>query len=338
MKKFVLITLLISILCISCTNLNSKITSSDTNTKNSSVSINKLKVLIVDGQNNHSVWPKSTVMMKQYLENSGLFYVDVYRTQSTWNGNSHPKFYALHSNSSNIDDKESHVDATFSPNFIEYDAIISNFGYKAAEWPMQTKKAFEVYMKNGGGFVSIHAADNAFPTWLEFNKMIGLGGWGGRDEKNGPYLYYSDDGVLITDKKAGKAGTHGVKHEFKITKQTEHPILKGLPTVWMHTKDECYGKLRGPAENLTILATAFCPKDKNGTGRNEPTLMTIDYGKGRIFHTTLGHDDYSFESVGFITTFLRGVEWAATGRVSQVIPSDFPTEDISKKRSFEFKH
>ena len=31
----------------------------------------RLKALILDGQNNHDVWPKSTVMMKQYLEESG---------------------------------------------------------------------------------------------------------------------------------------------------------------------------------------------------------------------------------------------------------------------------
>ena len=103
----------------------------------------------------------------------------------------------------------------------------------------------------------------------------------------------------------------------------------------MHTKDECYGRLRGPAKNLTVLATALCLKDKNGTGKHEPMLMTIEYGKGRIFHTTLGHNDYSFESVGFITTFLRGTEWAASGKVTQVIPPDFPTKSSSRKREFK---
>lgn len=331
MKKLILITALMSILSASCTHLNNKATS-DTN--NGSISINKRKILIIDGQNNHTVWPKSTVMMKSYLTESNLFEVDVYRTKPTWNGGTHPEFYASYSNSNNFDVEKPQIDMTFIPNFAQYDAIISNFGYKTAEWPIQTKKAFEVYMENGGGFVSVHAANNVFPGWLAFNKMIGLGGWGGRNEKNGSYLYYNEDGNLIEGNQAGKAGTHGEQHEFQITKRTEHPILKDLPTVWMHTKDECYGQLRGPAENLTILATAFCPKDKNGTGRHEPTLMTIRYGKGRIFHTTLGHDDYSFESVGFITTFLRGIEWAATGKVSQIVPADFPTKYVSRKRNF----
>ena len=44
----------------------------------------KLKALIVDGQNNHEVWPKSTIMMKHYLEETGLFAVDVVRTRFIW--------------------------------------------------------------------------------------------------------------------------------------------------------------------------------------------------------------------------------------------------------------
>jgi type 1 glutamine amidotransferase len=65
--------------------------------------------------------------------------------------------------------------------------------------------------------------------------------------------------------------------------------------------------------------------------------MVLTYGKGRIFHTTLGHDDYSCEGVGFITTFLRGVQWAATGKVTLPVPADFPTAEESTSRTFELK-
>ena len=44
----------------------------------------KLKALIVDGQNNHAVWPKSTIMMREYLRESGLFDVDVARSRYLW--------------------------------------------------------------------------------------------------------------------------------------------------------------------------------------------------------------------------------------------------------------
>jgi len=330
-KKITLAT--IAIMCTSCANIGNSVAE----VHSDSVINNKLNVLIIDGQNNHTVWPKSTVMMKQYMEESGLFNVDVYRTKPTWKGNRHADYYALHSDSSNVDGKKPIVDADFNPNFSAYNVVVSNFGFRTANWPKKTQASFEAYMANGGGFVAIHAANNAFPKWKVFNQMTGVGGWAGRSEKSGPHLYYNDEGKLITDTSKGKAGTHGRIHELQLTKRAEHPILKGLPDVWMHTKDECYGKLRGPAQNFTIIATAHCPKSEKGTGNHEPMLMTINYKKGRIFNTNLGHEDYSFESVGFITTLLRGAEWVATGKVTQAVPSDFPSENQSQKRKFTLK-
>ena len=158
--------------------------------------------------------------------------------------------------------------------------------------------------------------------------MIGLGGWGGRTEKDGPYVYYKGDKMVI-DTAAGRGGSHGKRREFEVrTRNPEHPITKGLPVRWVHGNDELYSELRGPAKNMEILATAMSPKKPDGTGRNEPMLMTISYGKGRIFHTALGHADQgggpAMECVGFIVTFQRGAEWAASGKVTQKIPYDFP--------------
>jgi hypothetical protein len=56
-----------------------------------------------------------------------------------------------------------------------------------------------------------------------------------------------------------------------------------------------------------------------------------------VVHTALGHEDYSFEGVGFITTLLRGTEWAATGKVTIPIPRDFPTESEATRRPFAGK-
>ena len=88
---------------------------------------------------------------------------------------------------------------------------------------------------------------------------------------------------------------------------------------------------------MEILATAYSSPDHKGSGRHEPMLMTLSYGKGRVFHTPMGHADYSMECVGFITSLTRGTEWAATGKVSQNIPTDFPTAEKSSKRSFVVK-
>ena len=298
----------------------------------------KLKVLIVDGQNNHEVWPKSTIMMKQYLEETGLFEVDICRTKYTWKAEREKAYLSLAGVGETQDLKDPKADPDFIPAFKKYDVVVSNFGWKAADWPEETQKALEKFMKKGGGFVSIHAADNSFPDWHEYNKMIGLGGWGDRNEKDGPYMYYTNEGDLVRDSTPGSAGAHGPQHLIPITvRVANHPITKGMPEVWMTTKDECYAKLRGPGENMTILATGKDMSGKAPTDRHEPMLMVLDYGKGRVFHTTLGHDDYSCEGVGFIISFIRGVEWVATGKVTTAIPDDFPTSENSTSRKFVLK-
>jgi hypothetical protein len=294
----------------------------------------KLKALIVDGQNNHVVWPRSTLMMKQYLEDTGLFTVDVKRSRYTWKAGREEAFLK-YVGIQTEDLPKPKEDPDFAPDFAKYDVVISNFGWGAADWPEATRKAFEQFVKNGGGFVSVHAADNSFPLWTAYNRMIGLGGWGDRDEKDGPYVYYNDAGELIRDSSKGKGGTHGSRHEFPITvRKADHPITWGLPKQWLTNEDECYAKLRGPAENMTILATGEDQSKPDAKGRHEPSLMTIRFGKGRVFHTTLGHDIAALEGVSFITTFTRGTEWAATGRVTQKVPADFPTKEQATRREF----
>lgn len=293
----------------------------------------KIKVLIVDGQNNHEHWPKITILLKDYLEETELFSVDVSRSVYTWRGEEFIlEFPIEQEGDTEALDKPKH-DPDFNPDFSKYDVIISNFGWNAADWPEATQKAFETYMNNGGGLVVFHAADNSFPKWEAYNQMIGLGGWGDRTEKDGPYVYYNDAGELIRDETPGKGGAHGAQSEFQVQiRNSEHPITKGMPEIWMHAKDELYHSLRGPAENMEILATAYADPNNKGTGRHEPALMTLSYGKGRVFHTIMGHMDHSVNCIGFITSMLRGTEWAATGKVTQEIPENFPNAEKSSSR------
>jgi uncharacterized protein len=267
--------------------------------KNRGLVDKKIKALIIEGQNNHKNWAETTLIMKDHLINSGLFSVEVVRTPDTG---------------------ESMAD--FRPDFSRFDVVVSN--YNGDLWPTETRADFESFIRGGGGFVSVHAANNAFAQWPAYNEMIGLGGWEGRSEKDGPYVYINQEGKLVRDEKPGPGGHHGKQHAFTIElRDTTHPVTRGLPRKWMHARDELYDQLRGPAINMQILATAYSDPETGGTDRHEPMLMALHYGYGRVFHTTLGHLNESMEHFGFKTTFLRGVEWAATGKVTQPVPPEF---------------
>ena len=303
---------------------------------NAQKSKNPIKVLIVDGQNTHEDWPKNTYILKQYLEETDLFDVAVARTHFTWKGEEFLEKYKINGMEPTIAVEEPTMDPNFNPDFSKYDVVVANYGWKTAPWPQKTKKAFESFVKNGGGLVVFHAANNAFPDWKAYNEMTGIGGWGDRTEKDGPHVYYDKNGKEIRDYSPGAGGAHGEQYEYVVTiSNPNHPITKGLPKKWLHTKDELYNSLRGPAKKMTVLATAYDKLEKGGSGKNEPVMFTVDYGKGKVFHSVLGHADYSIACIGFKTCFLRGTEWAASGKVTQKVPDNFPLEDTSSALNLE---
>jgi type 1 glutamine amidotransferase len=262
------------------------------------------KTLIITGQNNHN-WKASSPILKQILDETGLFSSEIMITPGKG------------------EDMK-----TFNPDFTKYKLVVID--YNGDSWSEKTNSAFVEYVKNGGGVVLYHAADNSFPSWKEYNEMSGLGGWGDRNQKDGPYVYYKNN-ILVTDTSAGNGGSHGKRREFLVrTRITDHPITRDLPAAWLHGTDELYSQLRGPSKNMEILATAFADSAAGGgTMRDEPILMAITFGKGRIFHTTMGHADEgggpSMHCAGFIVTLQRGAEWAVTGDVTQKVPWDFPS-------------
>ena len=193
-----------------------------------------IKVMILDGQSAGTFhnWKLTTPILKKELEETGLFSVTVVTAPA------------------------SDGDFTsFEPNLDKYQVVVMN--YDAPDWPVEMRARFEKYVGGGGGLVIVHAADNAFPNWPGYSEMAGIGGWRNRTEAAGPYWYFSE-GKLVSDPTPGPAGQHGARLPFQVkTRLPEHPIMKGLPAVWMHYPDELYGKLRGPGKNMTVLATAL---------------------------------------------------------------------------------
>jgi hypothetical protein len=136
----------------------------------------------------------------------------------------------------------------------------------------------------------------------------------------------------VSDPAPGPTGRHGRRLPFRITVRAGHPITAGLLPVWLHAGDALYARLRGPGRNMTVLASAFSDPANAGSGRDEPQLMVLEFGKGRVFHSTLGHDLPAMSAVDFVVTFQRGTEWAATGTVTQPVPADFPGPDAPRQR------
>jgi type 1 glutamine amidotransferase len=288
------------------------------------------KVLIVDGQNNHD-YKKMTPFMKEQLEKSGLFTVDVSTTPPA------PPRKPREETPEQLAEREKKTAelkeqwAKWRPSFKDYKVVLSN--YNGERWPDEVEKAFEEYMKGGGGFYVVHAANNAFTGWTEYDQMIGLG-W--RNKGYGLRLFYDDAGALQkTPAGDGKDAGHGAQHEFQITlRDADHPILKGIPKVWMHAQDELYHSQRGPAERMLILASAFDDRSKGGTGVHEPMVWVIPYGQGKVVTNVMGHENgKSVQCVGFVTLMLRSCEWLATGKVTVPVPANFPTEEKSSVMS-----
>ncbi len=142
------------------------------------------------------------------------------------------------------------------------------------------------FVKSGKGLALSHLASASFPEWTEFQTMVGRH-W-----------------VM------GASG-HGPRSIIKATiTPAKSPITKGIAD--FETDDELYAKLQGDAQ-ITVLVTA----DSDWSKKTEPLVFTVKYGKGRIFHETLGHDAKAINNPTTAQLIVNGSEWAATGKVTK---------------------
>lgn len=240
----------------------------------------KLQALIVTGQNGHD-WRATTPVLRKLLEDSGRFEV---RVTEEFRG-AGPE--------------------TLAP----YDVVILNYydGNKPAlRWGERAETALVNFVRSGKGLVVYHFSTAAFAGWTEFERMCG-GNWRPNN------------------------GHHSARHDFAVAiKDASHPIVRGMKASFPQANDELYANLKWQGEgSYHVLATAwddhslYKPGEKQpvpGKGLDQPMLWTVDYGRGRVFVTALGHDPDAMRLPGFVATLTRGGEWAATGQVTIPVP------------------
>jgi type 1 glutamine amidotransferase len=252
----------------------------------------KLRVLIFSGRNNHN-WRTTTPFLRNLLAESGRFDVRVCEEPA----------------------------GTTAETLAPYDLLVIDYG--GPRWGDVTEKAVESFVRSGKGMVVVHGASYSFgdlevladrhagtgikePPWTEYARMVG-GRWPGRPAK----------------------GFHGERHSFSVkAARKEHPILLGMADSFIAT-DELYHAMEF-FPDTQILATAYDDPKFGGTGRDEPVLCIVEYGKGRVFYTALGHEVPAMSEAGFKATFLRGAEWAANGKVT--LPPDIGTNQSQTGR------
>ena len=236
----------------------------------------KLRVLLLTGKNNHD-WAATTPVLKKIFEDSGRFAVDVLTDPSTCTAAS----------------------------LAAYDAIAdnwTNFPSTAREWGAASEQAVLEFVRSGKGFVTIHAASATFPTWPEFQSLVGAT-W-------------------------GPETGHGPVHAFKVEmSDRDHPAARAVGD--FEITDELWHRMKtDPAAR--VLCRAFSEKAKGGTGNWEPVAFTTSFGQGRGFHLVLGHDVRAMENPKWRALLLQGTEWAATGSVGAEIPSAAPPGPLPK--------
>lgn len=252
----------------------------------------KLRALILTGRNNHE-WRETTPYLRQVLEASGRFDVRVTEEPAGLNAEA------------------------LKP----YDVLIVN--YCGPRWTPETESAVAAFVREGKGMVVVHASSYPFgdmevlaehmtktgvqqQPWKEWGRMVGA--------------------VWTPGPNPPRSG-HAPRFVYQVEWQdTKHPIAAGLAPAFT-ISDELYHNLI-VEPGIHVLASAYDDPANGGNGKREPLLWTNAYGRGRVFHTALGHDVDAMQAPGFITSYVRGVEWSASNTVR--LPA---TADVSRMKN-----
>jgi len=223
-----------------------------------------------------------------------------------WQGTA-PFLQGLLTNTGRFDVKlEEEVRGITADTLANYDVLVDY--YYGPRWGSTTEKAVEDFISSGKGMVAIHGV-----LYGPFFGQAGGTPTEPRRLEGEPWQAFIDMVGMTWD--INNIG-HAKRHVFAV-QWTDHesPINQGLPPTFV-ANDELYHKI-DLKPTAHVLATAFDdPNNPGGTGKTEPAVWTVAYGKGRVMVTVLGHDLLAMTQPGFMDLLARGTEWAATGSVA----------------------
>ncbi|MDA0184583.1 ThuA domain-containing protein [Solirubrobacter phytolaccae] len=167
-----------------------------------------------------------------------------------------------------------------------YDAVIflSATGTPVARRAQQ--RAFERYIRGGGGYLGVHAASDTRGKWAWYEGLVGA-----RFTRHAP----------------------GTARATVRVEDRESAATKDLPAEWTRT-DEWYEFDRNPRGRVRVLATVDESTYRGGTmGADHPIAWCHRYDGGRSVYTAMGHTRESFSERRFLA-HLQGAIEMATGR------------------------
>jgi type 1 glutamine amidotransferase len=184
-------------------------------------------------------------------------------------------------------DKRLEVTITEEPNDLagddlnDYDVIVLHFMNWEVPDPGPAARAnLKRVIASGKGLVLVHFACGAFQQWPEFVELAGR----------------------VWDPNLRGHDPHG-KFTVKIA-DPQHPAMNGMSD--FETVDELYTCLTGEIP-IKVLATATSKVD----AKDYPMAFVLDYGKGRVLHSVLGHDVEAFASPDVKRLFRNACAWCA---------------------------
>lgn len=169
----------------------------------------------------------------------------------------------------------------------DYDAVVLHFKNYDPEVP--GRKGYDNlarFVEEGGGLMILHFGCGAFEEFKD--EFVNVAGrvWFGMKPPPG-------------------RRQHDPRGEFTVNiAKTGHPIIKGMKD--FKTLDELYTCLEGDVP-ITPVATAVSKIDK----KPYPMAFVLQFGKGRVFHSVLGHDTVAFAAEGPAELHRRGCAWVS---------------------------